>query len=206
MVSRANIVAVDKGASAAEIAQVISSSTRSRYPVIDGDLDHVVGMLHIKDFIRSSQLGTFTSLDEILRPLSVVSARTTAEDLLEDFKRGQGHAALVVDEHGATVGFISLDDVIDEIMEDDVPDWVIEEDEGAFIVNGEAPLFELQEKFGDDFAIEEDVVTLAGLILDHTGEVPAVGTEVTQGNHTLTVAEVDGRRITRVRVVTIEGE
>ncbi len=206
MISRANIVAVDKGASSAEIAKVISSSTRSRYPVIDGDLDHVVGMLHIKDFIRSSQLGTFTSLDEILRPLSVVAARTTAEDLLEDFKRGLGHAALVVDEHGSTVGFISLDDVINEIMEDDVPDWLIEEENGEFLINGEAPLFEMREQFGDAFAVEDDVVTVAGLILNHTGEVPEVGTEVIQGDHTLTVAAVEGRRITRVRVVTTGGE
>ena len=201
MITRANIVAIDKTASASDIADVIASSARSRYPVIDGDLDHVVGMLHIKDFIRSSQLGTYTSLDEILRPLSVVAARTTAEDLLEDFKRGQGHAAMVVDEHGSTVGFISLDDVIDEIMEDDEPDWLIDEtQDGSLLAKGEAPLFEVREKLGTAFAGHDEVVTLAGLVLDYTGELPDVGTDVAHGDYTLTVVAVEGRKIEQVRI------
>ena len=200
MITRANIVAIDKTASASDIADVIASSARSRYPVIDGDLDHAVGMLHIKDFIRSSQMGTYSSLDEILRPLSVVAARTTAEDLLEDFKRGHGHAAMVVDEHGSTVGFISLDDVIDEIMEDDDHDWLLEDDGAQLLANGEAPLFEVREKLGESFAPHDDVVTLAGLVLDHTGELPAVGTEVSHGDFTLTVIAVDGRKIEQVRI------
>ena len=91
-------------------------------------------------------------------------------------------------------------------MEDDVPDWLIEEENGEFVINGEAPLFEMREQFGDAFAVEDDVGTVAGLILNHTGEVPEVGTEVIQGDHTLTVAAVEGRRITRVRVVTTGGE
>lgn len=198
MIPRANIVAIDQHASAGEIDQVIASSARSRYPIIDGDLDHVVGMLHIKDFIRSSQLGTFRSLDEIRRPLSVVAARTTAEDLLEDFKRGQGHAAMVVDEHGSTVGFISLDDVIDEIMEDDEQDWLIEESAGSVLASGEAPLFEISEKFGESFAGHDEVITLAGLVLDKTGELPETGTEVIHGDYTLTVVAIEGRRIQRV--------
>ncbi len=199
MISRSNIVAIEQDASPADIGAVIASSARSRYPVIDGDLDHVVGMLHIKDFIRSSQLGTYTSLTDIVRPLSVVAARTTAEDLLEDFKRGRGHAALVVDEHGTTVGFISLDDVIDEIMEDDEPDWLLSLGDGV-LVDGEAPLFEVLEWFGDQFAGHEEVSTIAGLVLDYTGEVPEVGEVVSHGDFTLTVAEVDGRKISKVHV------
>lgn len=200
MISRPNIVAVDKTASPSEIADVIATSARSRYPVIDGDLDHVVGMLHIKDFIRSSQLGTYTSLEEIVRPLSVVAAKTTAEDLLEDFKRGQGHAALVVDEFGSTVGFISLDDVIDEIMEDDEHEWLISENANVLVVDGEAPLFEVREVLGDSFADNPEVSTVAGLLLDYTGEVPEVGAEVSHGDFTLSTLEVSGRKVLKVQI------
>ena len=200
MISRANIVAVDKTASPDQIADVIATSARSRYPVIDGDLDHVVGMLHIKDFIRSSQLGTYTSLEEIVRPLSVVAAKTTAEDLLEDFKRGQGHAALVVDEFGSTVGFISLDDVIDEIMEDDEHEWLLSETDGVLVVDGEAPLFEIREVLGESFEGHGDVSTIAGLLLDYTGEVPEVGAEVNHGDYVLSAVEVEGRKVHQIKI------
>ena len=202
MITRANIAAISKNANANEIAAAIAGSPRSRYPVIDGDLDHVVGMLHIKDFIRSSQLGTFTSLEDITRPLSVVAARTTAEGLLEDFKRGDGHAALVVDEHGATVGFVSLDDVIDEIMEDEEPEWLISEADGAIVVDGETALAELEQHFGKSFSGHSEVVTVAGLILDYTGEVPSSAAMVDHDGYQLSVAAVDGRKITQVQIVS----
>ncbi len=201
MITRANIAAIPKDAGAKEISAAIADSPRSRYPVIDGDLDHVVGMLHIKDFIRSSQLGTFTSLVDIVRPLPVVAARTSAEDLLEDFKRGAGHAALVVDEHGATVGFVSLDDVIDEIMEED-PEWIISDENGVLIVDGETAVAELQEHFGDTFRGHAEVVTIAGLILDYTGEVPDTATRVEHDGYQLSVAGVDGRKITQVQIIS----
>ena len=201
MISRPNIVALDKTAGVSEITQVIAGSPRSRYPVIDGDLDHVVGMLHIKDFIRSSQLGNFTSLADIVRPLSVVAAKTTAEDLLEDFKSGNGHAALVVDEHGSTVGFVSLDDVIDEIMEDEESDWLISDKAGVLVVDGEAPITELQTYLADGFEANPEVVTVAGLILDHAGTIPAADAVVVHGEYKLSVAGVEGRKITRVEIV-----
>ena len=201
MISRANIVALDQDASSSDIADVIASSARSRYPVIDGDLDHVVGMLHIKDFIRSSQLGTYTSLAEILRPLPVVTARTTAEGLLDDFKNGSAHAALVVDEHGATVGFVSLDDVIDEIMDDELADWEISHENGVLIVDGEAPISEIRQHLGMSFDGHDDVVTIAGLVSDYVGEIPAVGTEVQHGDFRLGVVRVEGRKIEQVSIV-----
>ena len=200
MISRPNIVAVEQNASPSEITEVIQSSARSRYPVIDGDLDHVIGMLHIKDFIRSSQLGTYKTLRDIVRPLSVVPASTTLEGLLDDFKRGTGHAALVVDEHGSTVGFISLDDVIDEIMEDDEHDWMLNDGDDGLLVDGEAPLFELREHLGDSFEGNGEVSTIAGLVLSYTKEVPDSGQAVEHGDFTLTAIEVDGRKIKSVLI------
>ena len=204
MISRANIVAIDQSASTSTIAELIRTSTRSRYPVIDGDLDHVVGMLHIKDFIRSTSLDTQSSVLELLRPLPVVAATTTAEDLLEQFKKGSTHAALVIDEFGATVGFVSLDDVIDEIMEDEASDLIARHDDGSITVAGETTLGDLREELDEPVFDHEDAVTIAGLVLANTGNVPDVGHTVQIGSYDVTVDEVDGRRITQLRISAAE--
>lgn len=200
MISRSSIVAIDQSATPAEISRVISSSQRSRYPVVDGDLDHVVGMLHIKDFIRANSLNTFTSLTGIMRPLPAVAATTAADDLLGQFKQGNTHAALVVDEFGATVGFVSLDDVIAEIMEDEISDLISVNPDGSMSVIGETPLSDLRDQLDDPLFDHEDIVTIAGLVLAHAGEVPDEGEAVAHGPYQLTVEELDGRKITQVGI------
>lgn len=200
MISRTNIVAIDKSATSAEVSKLIASSPRSRYPVVDGDLDHVIGMLHIKDFIRANRVGVFTTLSDIVRPLPVVAATTSAEDLLDQFKQGSAHAALVIDEFGTTVGFVSLDDVIAEIMEEDSPDWVTRHADGSISVEGETSLSDLREQLGDEQFDHADIVTIAGLVLAHVGEVPDVGVTVRHGAYELVVEELDGRRIARVGI------
>ena len=202
MMSRSNIVAIDQSAHPDEVTNLIGAAQRSRYPVVDGDLDHVVGMLHIKDFIRADWLGTFTSLADLVRPLPVVAATTSADDLLEQFKQGSTHAALVVDEFGTTVGFVSLDDVIEEIMEDETSDLIKRHPDGSMTVDGETPLSDIREMLDDQVFDHEDIVTIAGLVLAHAGEVPSVGSSVDHGRYQLTVEQVDGRQITQVRITT----
>lgn len=200
MISRSNIVALDVSAPTKDVAALISSSQRSRYPVIDGDLDHVVGMLHIKDFIRANRLNTLSSIRDITRPLPVVAATMSADDLLEQFKLGSTHAALVIDEYGATVGFVSLDDVIAEIMDDEVHDLIERHADGSITVLGEAPLSVLRDALDEPAFDHDDAVTIAGLLLAKAGEVPDVGDVVDHGEYRLTVEARDGRKITQVGI------
>jgi len=200
MISRSNIVALDAAAPTEDVAALISRSRRSRYPVIDGDLDHVVGMLHIKDFIRANRAGTLGSLGDITRPLPVVAATMPADDLLEQFKLGGGHAALVIDEFGTTVGFVSLDDVIAEIMDDEPHGEITRHADGSMTVPGETPLSDLRDALGEPAFNHNDVVTIAGLLLASAGEVPHVGDAVHHDGYELTVKARDGRKITQVGI------
>ena len=200
MISRSNIVALDASAPTEDVAALITGSQRSRYPVIDGDLDHVVGMLHIKDFIRANRLGTLGSLSDITRPLPVVAATTSADDLLEQFKLGSTHAALVIDEFGTTVGFVSLDDVIAEIMDDEPRGVIARHADGSMTVPGDAPLSDLRTALDEPAFDHDDAVTIAGLLLASAGEVPHVGDVVHHGEYELTVEARDGRKITRVGI------
>ncbi|GGM19936.1 hemolysin family protein [Deinococcus aerophilus] len=116
MTPRRDLETLSLTATPQEVLDRLAGSPRSRYPVYDGDLDAVVGVLHIKDFIRARTLGHPLHLGTLMRPLPSVPASAPAEDLLGLFKRGRSHAALVVDDSGDTLGFVTLDDLIDEVM------------------------------------------------------------------------------------------
>ena len=205
MTSRGRLQVLDVGATPEDVAAQVARSPRSRYPVVDGDLDHVVGVLHIKDFIRASR-ETTVDVAEMVRHLPTVAATASGEQLLERFKRTRTHACLVVDEFGGTLGLVTLDDVIAEVMEEGDESGssaAVRHDDGSISLDGEVTLAELRDDHGLTFTHDE-VATLAGLVLAAHGTVPAEGTVVEVQGHELVVESVVGHKITTVRVRRLE--
>lgn len=202
MTSRSRIEALDIETPPDEIAARVTSSARSRYPVIDGSLDRVVGVLHIKDFIRAQQRGAPLMLRDLVRPIPTVAGTASAESVLERFRQDRTHAALVVDEHGGTLGIVTMDDVIAEVMDDeahsaDTP--AVRHDDGSLSLDGEVTLAELEDDHGI-ILTNPDVTTIAGVVLAATGTLVNAGTIVTENGHELVVEEMRGRKITRIRI------
>lgn len=205
MTSRGRLQVLDVRATPQDIAAQVAASPRSRYPVVDGDLDHVVGVLHIKDFIRASRR-TQVGLRELVRHLPTVAATASGEQLLERFKRSRTHACLVVDEFGGTLGLVTLDDVIAEVMEEgdqSGSSGAIHHDDGSVSLDGEVTLAELRDDHGLEFTNPE-VTTVAGLVLAAHGTVPTAGASVRVEGHELTVEDMQGHKITRVRLRALE--
>jgi CBS domain containing-hemolysin-like protein len=203
MTPRADLEVIALTTTSDEIAGLIEQSPRSRYPVVDGDLDHIVGVLHVKDFILAAQQPEPPRLAELLRHLPTVAATASAERLLERFKREQSHAILVVDEHGGTIGLVTLDDLIAEVMDDDqLADGhgeVTRHPDGSLTVGGNVTLAELRDDHGISIT-HADVTTIAGVVLAEHGTVPPPGATVNIDGHELEVDGVAGRRITSVRI------
>jgi CBS domain containing-hemolysin-like protein len=196
MTSRAHIVVA-----------LIEASSTSRYPVFVNDLDHVIGLLHVKDFVRFTQSKNRFDLETLVRDLPTVGSATPADALLDRFKSERVHAALVVNELGSTIGLVTLDDVISEVIDDpaghgDLP--AIIHDDGSITLDGETTLAELLEDHGFRFE-HADVTTLAGLVLTETGTVPNAGDRVEAQGVELTVETVDGHKLTQVRVRRLDG-
>jgi CBS domain containing-hemolysin-like protein len=202
MTSRSRIDALDIETPSEEIAARVTASGRSRYPVIDGSLDRIVGVLHIKDFIRARQCGGSLTLRDLVRPIPTIASTASAEQVLDRFRRDRTHAAMIVDEHGGTLGIVTMDDVIADVMDDNrhsadsVP---LRHDDGSLSLDGEVTLNELEDDHGIVLTNQE-VTTIAGIVLATTSTIPPVGTTVTVQGHELTVEEVCGRKITCVRV------
>jgi CBS domain containing-hemolysin-like protein len=208
MTSRSRMEAIDVSAPPEEVVARIESSPRSRYPVVDGSLDNVVGVLHIKDFVRAWEQGSSLSLESLVRPLPTVAATATAEQLLNRFKRDRTHASLVIDEFGNTLGFVTLDDIVAEVMDDELerpPGRAARRKDGSMSLDGETTLAELKEDHDIEF-IRPGVTTIAGLLLAGHGTVPGVGASVEVSDYHLVVEEMEGRKITRVLVRPVESD
>lgn len=207
MTSRSHIRAIERDAGRTDIAALVEASATSRYPVYADDLDHVIGLLHVKDFVRVSQSDEPIDLSTLVRRLPTVDGNTAADVLLARFKQERVHAALVVNELGSTIGFVTLDDIISEVIDDPAGDHdlpAVVHDDGSVTLDGETTITELAEDYGLTFLPDDDVTTLAGLVLAETGTLPAVGDRVESQGHELTVEGIDGYKLTQVRVARLE--
>ena len=206
MTPRTRLEALPIAASAGDIQAQIAAAPRSRFPIYEGSLDNVLGVLHIKDFIRSQTApgkAPSFNLRRLLRTLPSVAASETAEDLLALFKRERVHAALVVDEYGGTLGFVTMDDLIEDVIEPEDEDMgIIHNPDGSYSVDGEVALSDLR---GLGFElISPEARTIAGLLLATRGTLPPPGITVHVQGVDLTAEAVDGLRITRVRLRKVE--
>lgn len=179
----------------------------SRFPVYEGDLDHIVGILFVKDLIgyrRTAQSGP-SDLRKLLRPALFVPESVPIETLLSQFKKARTQMAVVLDEFGGTSGLVTLEDVIEELLGDMEEIESSMDGEGGghpaltteVVVEGRTRLDTLNERFG--LSLEDDEAdTIAGLVSNKLGRVPSQGEEIVVGEISIRVHETDGPRITQL--------
>lgn len=201
MTSRARMVSLLASAGPAEIANLITEHSLSRYPVFGTSLDDALGVLHVKDFIRNRLAQGSVDLQAILRPLPRVAGGMSAFELMTLFKKQRIHAALVVDEFGGTLGFVTMDDLVTDLIDDEdgaASGWIVSQPDGSMLLDGEVTLAELEEDYG--LPVEHpDVSTVAGLFLAINGVLPGIGDGVTFKGVRFVAEEVRGMKILRVR-------
>jgi CBS domain containing-hemolysin-like protein len=195
----------------------------SRVPVYDETRgpEHIVGVVYSKDLSRLMffRRGAHTvtpfvqlRLSQIMREVLVVPETKSALDLLREFQKRRRHLAIVVDEYGSTVGLVTAEDAIEQLtgeIDDEFDDParpLIASAKGVFVLDGSANLRDLETQMQWDLPRDGGVETLAGFILTRLGHIPVVGECVDYETRRLTVAEMDGRRISKVRVEPLAKE
>lgn len=205
MTPRVRVTGIPLGASAADVRGLLLTRLHTRYPVFDGDLDHIVGMLHVKDLLRrvvSDARDVITVAD--VRPIPVVLETTPLDDVLATMQRANAHLAAVLDEHGGTAGTVSIEDlseeVVGEIAEDatDVPSF-IEDAPGVWRVAGTARLDEVGQRFDLDLE-HDDVDSVSGLVLARLGRPPVLGDLVEFRHLRFEVLSLAGKGVREARV------
>jgi magnesium and cobalt transporter len=209
MVPRMQMAFVRREEPAPDILTRVIDSGHSRFPVMDGDRDDIVGILLAKDLLRLTVAGELERFDirEFMRPAVFVPESKRLNMLLKDFRRNRNHMAIVVDEYGGVSGLVTIEDVIEQIVGDIDDEFDIEEDdhnihkeaEHQYAVRGVTRLEEFNEFFGTQL-LDADFDTVAGLIMKTLGRLPRRGETVTLAGLELRVVRIDRRRIDMLRV------
>jgi putative hemolysin len=202
MTPRTAVVAIAAETGVAEAAAFILEEGHSRYPVFDGSLDHVVGVVLARDVWRAQTQG-LSELSEIMRPALFVPDTKTIEALLRQLRRERAHLAIVIDEFGGTAGIVTIEDLLEEIVgeiEDELdenPPELHRGPEGEIVMSGGMAIAVLNDEY--DLSLPyEDYTTVGGFVLGRLGRVARVGDIVTIRGGTLRVLEMDARRVGRI--------
>ena len=209
MVPRTDIVAVEKRAPLKEIVKVFKEHRHTRLPVFDGDIDHVVGLMHTKDLLLYYTLSNTQEFDmeKILRPIKFTPEQKKVDELLHEMRTEKVHMMIVLDEYGGTAGLVSIEDVIEEIVGEIRDEYDSGEEEPLVVLNDHEarvdarfPLEELNSRLG--LAIEEsgDYDSVGGYVHAQLGKIASAGDSFKGGRATFTVEKVKGRRIEWVKV------
>ena len=211
MTSRQDIVDLDIRSSYTEVLQCVVENNYSRIPVYQDNTDNIRGVLYIKDLLPHLSKPANFRWQSLIRPPYFVPETKKIDDLLREFQENKVHIAIVVDEFGGTSGLVTLEDILEEIV-GEINDEFDEEERNYSKLNYNTYIFEgktLLSDFckiinvpDDEFAdVEGDADSLAGLLLELKGDFPSMHEMIEYSRYTFEVLAVEGRRISRIKVV-----
>lgn len=207
MVPRADIHAVALETPPATVLETILETGFSRAPVYQQDLDHIVGIVHVKDLLRSLHKETPSPLAAVMHPAFFVPDSMQISDLLRDLQNRRSHMAIVLNEFGTVIGLVSIEDLLEEIVGEIRDEFDIDEElpiqvlpDGSFLVDGSVPLTDLHEKHGLPIEETQDYRTIAGFLLARLKRIPKGGEAITHEGWRMTIVTIDGRRLRKVRI------
>ena len=208
MVPRTVIQSLDVDTPAGEVLRKASEIGHSRIPVHRESIDRPLGTLVIKDLLAAAARGAVPPLTEMVHSTVFVPETAKITALLQEFRRRRQGLALVVDEYGSIVGLVTIEDVIEEIFgriadesREDEHGWFLSrEADGAYVIDGMAPIEEVHERLGLPLEGSTEYQTVAGLLIHTLEAIPTAGTTLDAQGHRWTILETEGPKITKVRV------
>jgi magnesium and cobalt transporter len=209
MIPRPKMVVVDRSDSPEQFLPVLIDSAHSRFPVVDGERDKVIGILLAKDVLRyfeNGESGAFNMRD-MLRPAVFIPESKRLNVLLDEFRSNRNHMAVVVDEYAGVAGLVTIEDVLEQIVGDiedehdidEEADMILQRGENEYIIKALLPLEDFNEYFETSYS-DEEVDTFGGLVLQHFGHVAKRGETVQIDRFHVEVLHSDSRRVYLLKV------
>ncbi len=209
MIPRPHMTVVDINDNINAIIKKVVESGHSRFPVIDQDRDNIIGILFAKDLLKKTKTDKINDFDlhDCLRPAVFVPESKRLNILLNEFKTGRNHIAIVIGEHSNVSGLVTIEDVLEEIVGeiDDEHDKtndtkILKQSKGKFLVDALTTLDEFNNHFFTKFQ-DDDIDTLGGYLMNKFERVPSKNETIQIDNLIFKVISVDSRKINRVQVV-----
>lgn len=213
MVPRADVHFIDAHATKNQVKIAVATSPHSHFPVCQGSLDKLIGVVHVKDLVKHGMIaGEDVNLSEIAQSPLFVPEAMPALTLLDRFAETRRHIAFVVDEFGGVEGLVTLNDIVERIIgsvvtaDDDDPAQITRRADGTVLVDGLLPLQDLFHYFAINPGREhdfDDISTAAGFVVALLGRVPRTGDSVDRYGHRFEVVDMDRRRIDKLLVTVL---
>ena len=208
LVPRVNIIAVEKHAPYDEIKKSFEDSGFSRLPVYNKDIDNIIGFIHEKDFYKLSDK-TDSEIDSIVQKAYFATHHTKISKLLKEMQKEKKHMAIVLDEYGGTLGLVTMEDILEELVgeiydeHDERIDYITPTGEDTYLVQGDTALSKLFKFFdmGEDSSTESN--TVSGWIIERLGEFPREGTKLNYGPLEFDVGKIEDRIIKNIKVTKL---
>ncbi|MCQ2580191.1 MAG: hemolysin family protein, partial [Treponemataceae bacterium] len=194
-----------------EILETVTKSGHSRFPVYNGSIDNVVGVLHVKDLIRSVSKHENFVLENVIRKPFFVPESKRIDSLLREFKRRHVHIAIAIDEYGGMSGIVCLEDIIEQIVGDIQDEFDNEREdiliisENMWLCDARVNVEDLNETIASDFP-DEEFDTLGGFVFDLFGKIPVKYEKVSWNSYDFIVQDMEGHRINQIKVIKRTGE
>jgi putative hemolysin len=212
MTHRTDIMWLDMEDQKEVLRDKIFESVHSVYPVCDGQIDKILGIVSIKDLYLAAASNNYTLKPIIKKPL-FIPENNSAYQVLEKFKETQSHAAFIVDEYGTFLGMITLNDILEAIV-GDMPETgqdddyeIVQREDGSYLVDGQIPFYDFLSRFDKEewmAEFEQEFDTMAGFILHHQEHIPKIGEKFAWRGFTFEIVDMDAHRIDKVLVVSPE--
>jgi putative hemolysin len=205
MTHRSDVIWFDLNDNEEIVRDKILKEPHSVYPICDGSIDNIKGMVSIKDLYI---IDDFTRFKDIVQPAMFVPENNTAYQVMEKFKETKQHSCFIVDEYGSLQGLITLNDILEaivgEIPQTGIEDYeIVEREDGTFLVDAQIPFYDFLSRFDKaDWASEDEFSfdTLAGCVLQVLERIPQTGDKLNWRGFDIEVVDMDGHRIDKVLV------
>ena len=208
MIPRPHVIAIDVNEELNNVITKVIDSGHSRFPVVNGKLDEIIGILHAKDLLKN-QINTADEFDlnDYIRPATFIPESKRLNVLLNDFKASRNHIAIIIDEHSNVAGLVTLEDLIEEIIgeiddEHDVStkELIIQQASNKFIIDALLTLDEFNSKFKSSL-IDKDIETIGGYLINKFEKVPKKQELIEINNFLFTILSADSKKINRIQLI-----
>ncbi len=205
MTHRSDLIWFDLNDNEAAIKEKIIQEPHSVYPICDGQIDNIKGVVSIKDLYVTDDLTLFK---EIMQPPLYVPENNTAYQVLEKYKQSKIHSCFIIDEYGSLLGMITLNDILEAIIgdipEQHIDDYeIVEREDGSYLVDAQIPFYDFLSRFDKTEWMnegEQEFDTLAGFILHQLKRIPKTGDKLEWEGFSLEIIDMDAQRIDKVMV------
>lgn len=205
MTHRSDLIWFDLNDNEVAIKEKILQEPHSVYPICDGQIDNIKGVVSIKDLYIANDLTLFK---EIMQPPLYVPENNTAYQVLEKYKQSKIHSCFIIDEYGSLLGMITLNDILEAIIgdipEQHIDDYeIVEREDGSYLVDAQIPFYDFLSRFDKTEWMnegEQEFDTLAGFILHHLKRIPMTGDKLEWEGFNLEIIDMDAQRIDKVLV------